>query len=267
MPVEFSESQVQQLTRSVAKAFGILEVFSERSPQLSLGEIAEAVDIAPTTLRRLLATLESLGYVERDPLGRYQLGVRALGLAPAALAAYDVRIQALPLLDELATKTGLNANLGVLRDGRLLYLASIVGNLPRRRHFSVPGRIATAHANALGKVMLADLDYAAARALLEKAGGLIARTPKTIADWDALEAELARVREQGYAVDEEEATLGGRCVAVPVHDRSGSVVAAISASGMTWEVSPERIPELAATAGACAATLSFKLGYSFATEW
>jgi DNA-binding IclR family transcriptional regulator len=267
MPQDYSEAQVQQLTRSVAKAFGILEVFGERAPQLTFGEISDAVDLAPTTLRRLLVTLESLGYVARDPHGRYQLGVRALNLAPAALAAYDIRTQALPMLDELATKAGLNANLGVLRDGRLLYIASIVGNLPRRRHFSVPGRLALAHSNALGKVILADLDFAAARTLLEKAGGLVARTPKTITNWDEFEAELAQVREQGYAVDEEEATVGGRCVAAPIHDRSGAVVAAISASGMIWEIPPESVHDLAATVIRCAETLSFKLGYSFATEW
>lgn len=267
MPTEFSEAQVQQLTRSVAKAFSILEVFSERAPQLALGEIAEAVDIAPTTLRRLLATLESLGYVQRDPVGRYQLGVRALNLAPAALAGYEIRTHALPILDDLSSETGLNANLGVLHEGRVLHLANVSRNLPRRRHFGVPGRLALPNATALGKTMLAFRDFAQVRELLSRSGGLVQRTPRTIATWEALSDELALVRERGYAYEDQETALDGRCVAAPVRDRSGQVVAAISASGMTWEITPEKVEELAQVVIHHAESLSFKLGYAFATEW
>jgi DNA-binding IclR family transcriptional regulator len=268
--IEKSETQdagLQQLTRSVAKALCILDCFTERTPRLTLAELSEQVDLAPTTLRRLASTLDTLGYLSRDDLGRYQLGVKAMSLAPAGLAAYDIRNVALPVLDMLSTQTGLNANLGILHDGRLVYLATVIRNLPRRRHFGVPGRLAAAHCNGLGKAMLAHLSPSEARSTLTKAGGLSARTPRTITSFDMLEAELAEVRERGYALDDEEAAIGGRCVAAPIRDRTGAVVAAISLSGMVDEINDTLIPGLADVLVRAAEEISFKLGYSFATEW
>jgi len=267
MDVQMNETQTQRLTRSVAKALGILESFTERVPSLSFTELAQSSDLAPSTLRRLLTTLESLGYLQQDAHGLYRLGARALGLAPPALAGYEVRNQALPVLDELSVETGLNSNLGILYDGRMLYLASVARNLPHRRLFGVPGRMAAAHSTALGKVLLAFRPFGEVVAMLEKAGGLIRRTPKTITTWEALEAELARVRELGYAFDDEEAASGGLCVAAPARDRTGEVVAAISASGMSWEIDRAKLDELAAKVVRQAETLSYKLGYAFAAEW
>ncbi len=267
MDVQTNETQTQRLTQSVAKALGILESFTERVPSLSFAELAQSSDLAPSTLRRLLATLESLGYLQHDAHGLYRLGAKALNLAPPALAGYEVRNQGLPVLDELSVETGLNANLGVLHEGRMLYLASVARNLPHRRLFGVPGRMTAAHSTAIGKVLLAFRPFEDVVAMLEKAGGLIRRTPKTITTWEVLEVELGRVRELGYAFDDEEAATGGLCVAAPVRDRTGEVVAGISASGMNWEIDRTRLDELATKVVRHAETLSYKLGYAFAAEW
>jgi len=267
LPAEAAEAQAQQLTRSVAKAFRILESFSEREPRHSFAELCAEVDFAPSTMRRLLSTMESLGYLQHDSHGQYHLGPRALALAPAALAASDIRNQALPVLDELSRITGLNANLGVLYEGKLLYLACVSTNLPRRRYFGVPGRLAAIQGTAMGKVLLAYLPEEAARRVVEKGGGLVARTARTITKWEDLVQELARVREREYAIDDEEVVEGGLCLAAPVRDRSGQVVAALSASGMTWEIDRRRMSELAEAVTGQAETLSFKLGLAFAIEW
>lgn len=264
---EANEAQAQQLTGSVAKAFRILESFTERCPRLSFNDLCDEVDLAPTTLRRLLSTMESLGYLQHDTFGQYQLGPRSMTLAPPALAASELRNQALPVLDELSTTSGLNANLSVLYEGKLLYLGCVARNLPRRRYFSVTGRLAAAHSTAMGKALLAYLPWDDARRSLEKAGGLVARTPKTITSWEILEQDLEVVRGCGYAFDDEEAVVGGFCVAAPVRDRSGEVVASISVSGMNWEIDRSKIKELAALVTSQAEALSFKLGYAFATEW
>ena len=144
MSVERDDVQVQQLTRSVAKAFSILESFSERQPRLTFADLCELVELSPSTLRRLLATLESFGYLAHDSFGQYMLGGRALSLAPVALAANETRTQALPIIEDLSNSTGLNANVGTLYEGRLLYLACVSQNV-LRRHFGVPGRLAAAH--------------------------------------------------------------------------------------------------------------------------
>lgn len=267
LPAGVADSQSQQLTRSVAKALRILECFSERSPRLGFAELCEAVDLAPTTVRRLLATMESLGYLQHDSFGQYRLGPRSLALAAPALAGYEIRNQALPVLDELSTVTGLNANLAVLYEGRLLYLACTSLNLPRRLHFGVPGRLAAIQGTAIGKVLLAHLPADEARRVLEKGGGLIARTPRTVTRWEDLLEEFARVRERGYAIDDEEVAAGGFCLAAPVRDRSGQVVAGISASGMTWEIDRTKVEGIASAVTGQAETLSFKLGFAFATEW
>lgn len=267
MKADTEERPDQQLTRSVAKAFSILQAFSERAPRLSLSDLCASVDLSPSTLRRLLATLESLGYVQHDSLGLYRLGGRALSLAAPALAGDEVRNQSLPVLEDLSGATGgLNSNVGTLYEGRLLYLASVARNVTQRA-FGVPGRLSALHSTALGKVMLAYRPMEDAREIIEKGGGLVRRTPKTIATWEDLEEELARVRERGYAVDDEEATAGGLCVAAPVRDRSAEVVAALSASGMVWEISQSRIREIAAQVVSHALTLSYKLGYVLASEW
>ena len=103
--------------------------------------------------------------------------------------------------------------------------------------------------------------------MIEKNGGLFRRTPKTITSWEELERELERIRERGYALDDEEASTGGLCVAAPVRDRSGEVVASISASGMISEIDRCKIDQLAATVISNAEAMSYKLGYAFATEW
>ncbi|HLH74404.1 MAG TPA: IclR family transcriptional regulator [Chloroflexota bacterium] len=256
----------KQVTPSVAKAFRILECFSERRPRLTFAELAEQVDLPPTTLRRLLATLESLDYVQHDPLGLYRLGPRALALSPAALAGYDVRNQALPVLDDLAILTSLNANLGTLYQGRLLYLACVSHNVTRRI-FSVPGRLAMAHCTALGKVMLASRPLDEVPSIVALAGGLVKRTVHTRTTWEDLEAELAQVRERGYAVDDEEVAIGSRCIAAPVRGQSGEVIAALGVNGTTEEIERDRIPELISVVRQSAETLSYKLGAAFAREW
>lgn len=266
MSVERDDVQVQQLTRSVAKAFSILESFSERQPRLTLADLCELVELSPSTLRRLLATLESLGYLAHDSFGQYMLGGRALSLAPVALAANETRTQALPIIEDLSNSTGLNANVGTLYEGRLLYLACVSQNV-LRRHFGVPGRLAAAHSTGIGKVLLAYRTFEEVRQMIEKNGGLFRRTPKTITSWEELERELERIRERGYALDDEEASTGGLCVAAPVRDRSGEVVASISASGMISEIDRCKIDQLAATVISHAEALSYKLGYAFATEW
>jgi DNA-binding IclR family transcriptional regulator len=111
MTDEPSEPSGQQLTWSVAKALNILESFTERAPSLCL---AELVKLPPTTLRRLLGTLESLGCVRQESSGSHLLDMRALSLTPPALAGLEMRCQALPILDELSPRTCLNANLGIL---------------------------------------------------------------------------------------------------------------------------------------------------------
>lgn len=191
-------------------------------------DIARATGLGPSTMARLLTSLEELGYVRRvgDTPG-YTIGSAILRLASEGLNQHPVHREARAITQELAHRTGFSANVAVRDGDRLIYLCHFEGDRAQKSH-SMVGMSQPLHASALGKCLLLDTDAAERRELL---GDLPAFTANTIADHDALTAELARVRAAGSAVEDGELALGRLSVAAPVRDATGAVVAAISISG------------------------------------
>lgn len=187
------------LNTSLAKALRVCELFDGERSELSLSEIANALGSRPGSVYPIVCTLQSFGYLERDPATkRFRLGLKFLALANHILSSLDIREKAKPVLKELARKLQVNAHLAVLYEDEVLYLdreeaaPSVV--LP-----SVIGRRVPPHCTALGKVLLAHDQEAAAR--ITAAGELPKLTRNTITDAQALERELAKVRQAGYALD------------------------------------------------------------------
>lgn len=213
---------------SLARALTVLDLFEPSTPTLSATQIARRLRIRPGSLSAPLATLERFGYLERRPDKRFRLGLKLLERGHTVLQHLDVYEQAKPALRALANSLSANAHLAVPYRGQVLYLgreeAMLSSFFP-----SIVGRLVPAHCTALGKVLLASLSPGERRDFL--AGQpLEKRTSKTIITPRRLEAELGKVARQGYAVDHEELYDGLTCVATPVRDHAGEVVAAISVS-------------------------------------
>ncbi|MCS7216124.1 MAG: IclR family transcriptional regulator [Candidatus Bipolaricaulaceae bacterium] len=216
------------LNTSLAKALRVFELFNGVEGGLSLSEIASRMGARPGSIYPIVYTLQKFGYLERDAeTKKYRLGLRILALANQILSSLDVREKAKPVLKRLARELEVNAHLAVLYEGEVLYLdreeaaPSVV--IP-----SVIGRRVPPHCTALGKVLLA-YSPEALEGFLAK-GSLPALTPNTITNPELLRRELERVRQQGYAIDWEEFHEGNICVAAPVRNYRGKVVAAISVS-------------------------------------
>lgn len=191
-------------------------------------DIARATGLGPSTITRLLTTLTELGFVAKGPEGSgYTIGPTVLRLASQGLNQSPVYRQSRAIAQELAQRTGFSANIATRDEGQLIYLSHFEGAHARKEH-SMTGMSQPLHASALGKCLLLDTDATQRRDLL---GDLPAYTEHSITTHDALTRELDRVSRTGSALEDQELALGRVCVAAPVRDAHGDVVAAISISG------------------------------------
>jgi DNA-binding IclR family transcriptional regulator len=229
-----------QGAQAAVRAIRLLKSFTRAQPERSLVELSAAHGLTRTTTHRLLAALESEGLLARNPqTGSYRLGPAAIALGVEALQSHDLRDRFRPLLERLAADTGETATLEVLYDGEVLILDEVAGP----RVLSSAGHIGTRwplHATSTGKVLLA-MQPAALAALRRP---LARHTRTTITDMAALERELERVRERGYAIVLGELEDGFNAVAVPVRDALGEVVAAISLGGSAARLSRRDLQQL-----------------------
>lgn len=245
--------------QAIERAVAILNAFSAEEPELGVTEMAERLGLHKSTVHRFVVNLEAAGFLERDSRsGRYRLGLRIFELGGLVMKGMNLWDEALPFLEGLVRDTGETGHLAVLDGGEAIY----VERVEARRALRVPsaiGRGYPAHATNLGKVLLADLPKPELRELVSRKG-LHAYTPNTITSLADLEGELDRIREQGFAVDNEEYDEGLRCVGAPILDHSARVVAAIGIGGPVTRVTPERIEPLAEVLREAADGLSRRLG-------
>jgi len=244
---------------SLARALTILDLFEPATPTLSATQIARRLRVRPGSLYPALSTLERFGYLERRPDKCFRLGLKLLERGHAILQHLDVYERAKPALRELAQALSANAHLAVLHQGQVLYLGREEA-APSLVFPSIVGRLVPAHCTALGKALLAHLSPGERRDLL--AGRpLERRTAKTITSLRRLEVEMARVLARGYAVDDEELHEGVLCVAAPVRDHAGEVVAAISVSVLKARVTAARMERIGQEVVRTAAIISGEMGY------
>ncbi|HET7571441.1 MAG TPA: IclR family transcriptional regulator [Gaiellaceae bacterium] len=245
--------------KSARRALEILEHLT-RGP-VGFTRLAEDLGYPRSSLHGLLGTLTEMGWVELDARTRtYSLGIRAWEAGRAYLRARDLVERALPHLEQARDKLDETVQLAVL-DGRdVVYVARVDGSQRLVTSYSVGGRVG-AHASAGGKALLSLLpDDELARRF---AGVTLERyTPGTIRTRRQLEATLAETRRRGYGVDEEEYTLGVRCLAVPVLDHEGAGVAAISVSVPTVRFGEREQGRALAALRQSARALSQALGHS-----
>jgi IclR family transcriptional regulator, KDG regulon repressor len=245
--------------QAVERAVAILNAFSADEHELGVTEIADRLGLHKSTVHRFMVNLDAAGMVERNSrTGRYRLGMRIFELGGLVKQRMNLWDEALPFLESLVRDTGETGHLAVLDGGEAIYIERVEA----RRALRVPsaiGRGYPAHATNLGKVLLADLEPERLAEIVRERG-LAAYTPHTIVDPIALEHELRRIRERGYAVDNEEYDEGLRCIGAPVRDHSGRVVAALGIGGPVTRITPARVEELSTLVIAAATGLSRRLG-------
>ncbi|MGH9245932.1 MAG: IclR family transcriptional regulator [Acidimicrobiales bacterium] len=248
--------------RSVVRALDVLITVSELGAA-DLSTVARTVGLHPTTTLRMLDSLRSRDLV-RQRRGLYEVGARAFEIGSAFLGRVSLAQEAQALVEELAERVNETASFGILDGGEVLYLAIAHGQWELGIQ-SLPGGRHPAHCTALGKAMLAHLPWEDVERILHEHPP-VRRTPATLVGPAAIRRALAEVVRMGYAVDAEERLPGVVCLAAPIRDCTGAVVAAISISGPQLRLGPDRIPSLADEVMAVANEGSRILGASMAGE-
>ncbi|MFV0373018.1 IclR family transcriptional regulator [Microbacterium sp.] len=223
------------MSQSVDRALSLL-VFLEQGPH-SLGECADLLGVHKSTALRLLQTLEAQRFVTHDVTHQYQLGSRIFELSNAALAQRSVRDIVRPHLERLNIETGQTVHLAALESGEAVYIDKVEARAGIRMYSRV-GLSAPVHCTAVGKVLVAALPEPE-RERIALALRYERMTENTIRTPAAFLAELARVRAEGFARDHQEHETFINCIAAPVRDGSGAVVAALSMSAPTVSLSAE----------------------------
>lgn len=247
------------MVKSVLKALDILEVFSREEPILTLGQISERLGLPKSTAHNILKTLASRGYIERAEEGAYALGKNIISLTQTIYVNVDLRDRAAPLLREVSDSCHETVYLAVLAGdaGLYIYAVETPGRLLSR---TAVGDRAPLHCTAGGKAILSGMSNDDVIELVSRAG-LRRWTDSTIVDRDVLLEELKRVRERGYSTDCAEHEANVYCVAAPIREEHGNVIAGCSISGRDPEIVGRREEELSRRIMYAAQSISRQMGF------
>ena len=253
---------------SLERGLSILSAFTGSRPVLGIADRARAVGLNKSTTHRYVATLVKLEYVHQDPETRkYHLGPRVVDLGFAAIDSMELTRVAAPSLQALADETGYTASMALCDGPDIVYVdrrrSSRRTPLTIDLNLHVGSRL-PAYCTAMGKAMLAYKDATTLREILDRTD-MARRGPNTVTNREQLMAALAKVRQTGVAINNEELAPGLRSLAAPIRDRTGEVVAAInvavhlSAAPSTSEALARRVePPLRQTAGEISRRLGFR---------
>jgi IclR family acetate operon transcriptional repressor len=243
---------------AVERALNILEAAAHRRDGLTNSEISRKLGIPKSSASYILRTLERRGYLRRDPeSGRYRLGLKILSLGGDAQANLDIADLALPFMRALEERIHMTVHLAVLDQGEAVYIEKVEAPGFFKVNTWV-GRRMFLHSTSVGKCLLAWLPKHEVETIV-KQQGLKRRTPKTVTTMTRLLAELERVKNEGYAVDDEENSIGARCLGAPVFDVTGNVVGALGASGTLTQVDEASMPRIAEAVKEAARRISRQL--------
>jgi DNA-binding IclR family transcriptional regulator len=244
---------------SLQRAMVILEYLSERGAAPA-SELIEHSGIPKSTAYLLLKEMQRLGLVSQDDRGNYRLWVRLIALGERASGQLDIRDTARPHLEALMNRTGLLCHLGIF-DGDAAYYILKIESQSTISVRSYVGKRLSLHRSGVGKCLLAWQPEAVRKAIIA-ATDFRPVTPTTIVSTEALEAELAKIRREGWGFDNGEDVSAVRCVAAPVFDGTGGVAGAISVVGTSMQVADGMVDALAGQVLACARDISRDLGWT-----
>jgi IclR family acetate operon transcriptional repressor len=245
--------------QSVDRALQIIETLAEDDEGYRLSDLAVRTGLSTSTAHRLLTTLEKRRFVQFDPTcSKWHVGAQSFAVGATFTRRRNVVAQAVPYLRKLRDRTRETANLAVVDDEAIMVLTRVESREIMRSLTKVGGRVAMV-ASGVGKAVLATYSHAEVGAIIRH-HGMPRLTEKSIVRPGDLFKDLAAIRRQGYAVDNEEACMGLRCIAAVVYNDCSEPLAAISVSGMTSRVSDDRLPDLGRAVREVAAELTAALG-------
>lgn len=246
--------------KSLGRALGLLDILGQNGGECSLREIARASKLPPSTVHRLLASLQQRGFVvQNKTTSNYTLGENLILLGRKAEKQRDVRNLARPYLEKLAHATSETVNLTTLMGNSVVQLDHVESPNILKVTWDA-GQQFPVYASASGKIFLAHLPKDELEQVL-KSLRLERFTRRTIVDVKKTRAELELVRIRGYAIDDAEREEGVRCISAPIFNSRGRVVAAVSVSGPSLRLSLAKLDALADSVRDTAMLISTALGY------
>jgi IclR family acetate operon transcriptional repressor len=248
-------AQVQSLTRGLA----LLDALARAERGLTLTDIAQRVELAPSTAHRLLSTLEKMGYVTQSgEMGRWYVGLQAFTVGTSFLANRDFVAHSHPYMRRLMEQSGETANLGILDGTDAVFIDQVQCRETMRTIVRLGSRVPL-HASGVGKAIFAALPDDEIEAIL-KVKGLPRITGNTITSPETMWAAIRVIRQRGWSFDDEEHALATRCVAAPIYNEHVEVLGAISLAGPSSRLPDERIRQLGALVAHVAQELTQRLG-------
>lgn len=246
---------------SVGKAFEIIEMLSRYPSGLTISYISSELGWSKSTVHRFLSTLLELGYVGQKQDGSYRLSLKFLAISNSLINSLELRDVAKPFLKRLAEEASADVHLATLEGFDAVFVDRVDGSAPLTTNFHI-GRRAPAYCTAVGKVILAEISE---DELDRRASSNIFQlfTHNTITSLPELKAQLAIIREQGFAVDNSEHNVEIGCIASAIKDSRAKPLAAVSVSGSAEKILGENASNLARLVKECAKRISFELGYVY----
>jgi IclR family acetate operon transcriptional repressor len=248
-------AQVQSLTRGLS----LLEALARAEGGLTLTDVAQRVQLAPSTAHRLLSTLEKMGYAyQAGDLGRWYVGLQAFTVGTSFLANRDFIAQSHPYMRRLMEQSGETANLGILDGTDAVFIDQVQCREMMRTIVKLGSRVPL-HASGVGKAIFAAMPDDEIEAIL-KVKGLPRITANTITSPETMWAAIRVIRQRGWSFDDEEHALSTRCVAAPIYNEHAEVLGAISLAGPSSRLPDERIRQLGPLVAHIAEDLTHRLG-------
>ena len=254
-----------RIIASVQRALDILNLFHSNQSELGNAEIARLVDLPVSTVSGLVYTLKRNGYLDQNPANRkYHLGLKLAERAAALLDQMDIRKISAPFLESLHTWCDESVNLAIRDGNEVVYIERLFGDhaLGIRSELGKRGPL---HSTALGKAIAAHLPECEFNDIFEQYD-FAALTPNTITNLQKFRQNIQKIRTVGYAVDEEENEMGGRCVGVSIFDHSGYPVAAVSVSVPVQRMPDETVEKIGGKLIEIARQISLQMGHSIQFE-
>lgn len=240
----------------IERMMKLLDVLSYHPDPVSLKQLALETGLHPSTAHRILAAMSASGFVERADPGTYRLGIRLLELGNVVKSRISIGKAAMPLMERLHREIGESVNLGVRQGDEIVYVERTSSGRSSIRVVHLVGARAPLHVTAVGKLYLAEDGPQKLREYAKRTG-LPGYTPTSLTTVAALERDVDRARRHGVAFDNEEIEQGLRCVAAPVRDDTGELVAGLSVSAPAERHNPDWIERVKQTADA----ISLAIGY------
>ena len=250
----------KKIIQSIDRALQVLELFSLEKPEWGVTEISKALNIYKSNVHNILSTLTEKGFVKKDPkTDKYKLGIKFFELGSVVIKNMDLRKIAYPYIEKLSKEFNETVHLGVLDEGRVVSIEREESNKGLCSHIEI-GKRTPLHCTAVGKAIMAYLSEDEINFII-KEKGLKKYTENTITNKEELEKEFLKIRKQGYAVDNTEHEEGVRCVAGPIRDYNGKVIASMSISGPAFRIDKSNILNIAKKIKEYCDCISKEMGY------